>query len=110
MKTIDNSELYEARAEVASAFSHPLRLKIIDILAAEEEMCVGDFTDRLEASQSSVSKHLKILRQAGILERKSEGLKNYYKLRVPCTANFFECLDQVLQEDYKRRKDSLDLV
>ncbi len=110
MKTIDNSELYEARAEVASAFSHPLRLKIIDLLAEEGEMCVYEFTDCLDASQSSISKHLKILRQAGILERKSQGLKNYYALRVPCTVNFFDCLDQVLQEDYKKKRDSLDLV
>ena len=110
MKTIDNSELYEARAEVARAFSHPLRLKIIDLLAEEGEMCVCEFTDCLDASQSSISKHLKILRQAGILERKSQGLKNYYALRVPCTVNFFDCLDQVLQEDYKKKRDSLDLV
>ncbi|GEM_PF-787657 len=109
-RTIKNNKLYEARAEVASALSHPLRLKIVDILATEEKMCVQDFTYTLEASQSSISKHLKILLQVGILRRKSEGIKNYYFLNVPCITEFFSCLDQVLKENYQRKKDSFDLI
>ncbi len=110
MRTIGSEELYEIRAEVAKSLSHPLRLKIIDLLSSEDELCVQDLTARLEASQSSISKHLKILRQSGIVGRESEGLKNYYSLRVPCVAGFFDCLDEILREEYLDRSDRLNLT
>jgi len=110
VRTIESGKLYEIRAEVAKSLSHPLRLKIIDLLSSEDELCVQDLTVRLEASQSNISKHLKILRQAGILSRESEGLKNYYSLRVPCVAGFFDCLDEILREEYMDKSDRLDLT
>ena len=110
VRTIGSEELYEIRAEVAKSLSHPLRLKIIDLLSSEDELCVQDLTARLEASQSSISKHLKILRQSGIVGRESEGLKNYYSLRVPCVAGFFDCLDEILREEYLDRSDRLNLT
>jgi ArsR family transcriptional regulator len=45
---------------------------------------------------STVSKHLSVLRNAGLVDDRKEGLKVYYRLRVPCVAKFFECVDEVL--------------
>ncbi|SDM51252.1 ArsR/SmtB family transcription factor [Halarsenatibacter silvermanii] len=109
MRTIGDKKLYEARSEVAKALSHPTRLKIVDLLAEEKKLCVQDFTDRLETSQSTTSKHLKILLQAGVVGREKSGLKNYYSLEVPCIAGFFDCLDQILRGKYLDKQDELNL-
>ncbi len=107
---IEKREIYEARAEVAKALSHPLRLQIVDILSEQEDNCVQDLTEILPASQSSISKHLKILKQAGIISRRKEGLKNFYSLRAPCVSGFFDCLDEVLEIDFRDKKEKLDMT
>ena len=106
---IEHREIYEARAEIAKALSHPLRLQIVDILSEREDSCVQDLTEILPASQSSISKHLKILKQAGIVSRRKDGLKNFYSLRAPCVSGFFACLDEVLEKDFQDKKEKLDL-
>ncbi len=108
-RKIENREVYEARAEVAKALSHPLRLQIIDILSEQDDSCVQDLTEKLPASQSSISKHLKILKQAGIIRRRKEGLKNFYSLQAPCVTGFFDCLDEVLKIDFQDKKEKLDM-
>jgi ArsR family transcriptional regulator len=47
---------------------------------------------------STVSKHLSVLREAGIVDDDKRGLQVFYRLRVPCILNFFGCVDAVLRE------------
>lgn len=100
-------ELYRARAELAKALAHETRLAIIDILGEEGEKCVCELTELLDISQSSVSKHLGILKQAGVVDSKKEGLNVCYFLRTPCVVNFFACLDNILLKDLEKRKEQL---
>lgn len=100
-------ELYKARAELAKALAHETRLAIIDILGEEGEKCVCELTELLDISQSSVSKHLGILKQAGVVDSKKEGLNVCYFLRTPCVVNFFACLDNILLKDLEKRKEQL---
>lgn len=104
-----NDELYAARAAIAKALAHKTRLQIIDILAEEGDRCVCELTEMLEVSQSSVSKHLAILKNAGIVDSQKEGLNVSYGLHTPCVNGFFNCLDRVLHEDLKRRKEQLEV-
>lgn len=60
--------------------------------------------ERIGENQSTVSKHLGILRDAGLLDSRKEGLMVFYRLRIPCIANFFECLDRVLINDLQVRQ------
>lgn len=103
-----NKELYEARTQIARALAHETRLEIIDILSEKEAQCVCQLTEILGVSQSSVSKHLGILKNAGIVDSRKEGLNVCYFLRIPCVSNFFNCLDRILEEDFKKRKEQLD--
>lgn len=96
-------DLFEARAEIAKALGHPARLEMIEILNREGKKCVCEFTEIMELSQSSVSKHLKILKSAGIISSEKRGVRTYYSLRTPCVVNFFSCMDEVLREDLSRR-------
>lgn len=87
----------EARARVMKALGHPTRLFIVDELSRGER-CVCELTDMIGADVSTVSKHLALLRIAGIVQDDRRGAQVFYRLRVPCILNFFGCVEAVLDE------------
>ena len=84
-----------ARARILKALGHPTRLFITEELE-KGEMCVCDLTAMIDADVSTVSKHLSVLKQAGIVQDDKRGNQVFYKLRVPCIMNFFDCVESVL--------------
>lgn len=86
----------EARARVLKAMAHPSRLLIIEELE-KTERCVCELTEMIGADISTVSKHLSVLRQAGIVADDKRGNQVYYRLRIPCMLKFFDCVESVLQ-------------
>lgn len=91
---------YDARARIAKALAHPSRLLILDALE-RREVCVCDLTKLVGADQSTVSKHLALLKQAGLVEDRKDGVMVYYKLRVCCLKGFWECIETVLAQNLK---------
>jgi DNA-binding transcriptional ArsR family regulator len=89
------SQRYERRARVIKALAHPSRLLIIDKLA-EHEHSVGELTTLIGSDMSTVSKHLSVLKNAGVVQDEKRGASIYYSLRVPCILNFFKCADAVI--------------
>lgn len=105
------NNLYELRAQVVKALAHPLRLQIIDLLSNQEEMCVCELVAALKCDQPTVSKHLNLMKGAGIIRSRKEGNKMLYQLCMPCAVNFLSCIDRVLQHDLEARRQELaDLV
>ena len=94
---------FEARARVVKALAHPTRLFLVDELARGER-CVCDLTELVGADMSTVSKHLAVLRQAGVVEDERRGAQVFYSLRVPCMASFFSCIEKVLQESAAQQR------
>ena len=92
---------YEARAAVIKAMAHPTRLFIIDELSRGEK-CVCSLRDLIGADISTVSKHLSVLKDAGILEDEKRGQQVFYRLRMPCILNFFGCVEDVLVANARR--------
>ena len=88
--------LYEARAKIIKAMAHPTRLFIVDELSRGEK-CVCELTEMIGADISTVSKHLSVLKSAGIISDDKRGTQVYYTLRVPCVLNFFGCVESVLK-------------
>ena len=70
-------------ANIMRAMGHPVRLNILRILAKQErgECCCADVTDELTLAQSTVSQHIKVLLDAGLIERKAHGTRNRYMIR-----------------------------
>ena len=97
---------YEARARVIKAMAHPTRLFIVEKLSLKEQ-CVQELTKVIGADISTVSKHLSILKSAGIVSSDKRGSQVYYSLRMPCILNFFGCVESVLEAT---AKDQLELV
>lgn len=87
---------YQARAKVIKALAHPTRLFIVDQIA-EEEKCVCELTGMIGADMSTVSKHLSVLKEAGIVSVEKRGLQVYYRLCCPCILNLFDCIEGVLK-------------
>ncbi len=90
---------YESRAKISKAMAHPTRLFIVDELARSGERCVCELTGMIGADMSTVSRHLAILKAAGIVKDERRGAQVYYRLRVQCVRNFFECVESVLAFD-----------
>ena len=97
---------YQARAEIAKALAHPSRLLMLDALA-EEEMCVCELTELVGADQSTVSKHLAVLRHAGIVDVRKDGVMTYYSLRIQCLGGFWGCVETVLKQNLKDQRVAL---
>jgi len=87
----------EERAKVMKALAHPSRLFIVDELGRGER-CVCELTEMIGADVSTVSKHLALMKQVGIVTDERRGKQIYYRLRVPCILNFFGCVEAVLAE------------
>lgn len=104
------SDIYDLRSRVVKALANPLRLKIIDQLDQDEEKCVCELVDALGCDQPMVSKHLAVLKGAGLVTSRQEGNNVYYSLRTPCIKKFLDCIDHVLKEDMLTTKKELDMV
>jgi len=87
---------FEARARIIKAMGHATRLFLVDQLSRQER-CVCELTEMVGADMSTVSKHLAVLRNAGIVQDEKRGSSVYYRLRVPCIMNFFECVESVME-------------
>ena len=99
--------ILDARAKVLKAMAHPSRLFILEELE-KGERCVCDLTDQIGADVSTISKHLSVLKQAGIVQDDKRGNQVFYQLRVPCILNFFGCVESVLSEQAKAHAACLD--
>ena len=86
---------FDRRLALIKALAHPSRLKIAEALQ-EGEQCVCDLRDLIGADISTVSKHLTVMRVAGLLEMEKRGLNVFYRLRCSCLLNFFDCVDSLL--------------
>ncbi len=98
---------YEARAKIAKAMSHPSRLLMLDRLQ-KHEMCVGELTEAVGADQSTVSKHLAVLKDVGLVAVRKEGATSYYQLKCDRLDGFFSCLEAVLASDLSCRRAALE--
>ena len=85
----------EARDELAARFkalADPTRVAIVNRLAATEECCVCDLNDAFELSQPTISHHLRILREAGLVEASRRGTWAYYRLVPEAVESLREAL------------------
>lgn len=97
-KKLKTTTDFRQASEVFKALSNPNRLLIVDALA-KGERCVADLTELVGLDMSTVSNHLSVLRNVGILKDERRGTQVFYSLRKPCLLNVFCCLDEFHAED-----------
>ena len=91
---------YEARAKIAKALAHPTRLLLLDALR-EKDLCVCEMTDLAGVDQSTVSKHLALLKEAGLVGVEKKGAMSVFSLKCQCLDGFFGCIESVLQQNLR---------
>lgn len=80
-------------ANLFKALSHPVRLQIVDLLSRYGgQVCVCDIEQHFSLSQPTISHHLKILRQAGLLEAEQRGVWVYYHTRPEILAELYRLM------------------
>jgi len=68
------------------------------------ERCVCELRELVGTDLSTVSKHLALLKNAGIVEDDRRGVQVFYRLKVPCVLNFFGCIEAVLQNQAREAR------
>jgi len=73
------------------ALAHPTRIILVEDLA-DGEKCVCELTQKIGADISTVSRHLRELKNVGIVDAEKRGNQVFYRLRTPCILNFLTCI------------------
>lgn len=87
---------FTARAAILKALAHPSRLYMVEVLE-KGPRCVADLQAMVGSDISTVSKHLSVLRHAGIVSSEKQGNQVFYSLRMGCVMGFFTCVEAVLE-------------
>jgi ArsR family transcriptional regulator len=90
-----------ARSPVVKAMAHPSRLLIMEALMHGEH-CVSDLTEMAGCDVTTLSKHLSVMKRAGLLDCEKRGLKVFYQIACPCFAEFFRCVDLISTSNKSR--------
>ena len=94
--------LVEAKAAVLKALGHPTRLWMAEQLA-DGEKCVCELGEFIDADFSTISKHLSVLKQAGVVVDEKRGKQVYYRLKVPCLLNYMSCVEAVIKANVEEK-------
>lgn len=89
-----------------AALADPSRRRILDLLRTGER-CVGDLVAALDITQPGVSKHLRVLRRAGLVEVRPEGRQRWYRLRAEPLAEVAEWIEPY-RAFWSKRLDDLE--
>ena len=97
---IENSSSTQMRPETTTpahqvfrALSHPARVRVVRELSEGKEKCVCDLVEACGLGWSTVSRHLSVLRDAGVIADEKRGLQVFYRLTLTCVSRFIDCLD-----------------
>jgi len=85
-----------AKTKVLKALAHPARLWMVERLEGGER-CVCELVDGLGLDFSTVSKHLLVLKNAGVVSDEKRGKQVFYSLRCPCVLSFMHCVEAVIK-------------
>lgn len=95
--TQESVKRYESRARVIKAIAHPSRLLIMEALSHRPH-CVCELTVMVGSDTSTVSKHLSVLRNAGLVESERRGSMLFYMLRSESVGEMVGSVDRVVRD------------
>jgi ArsR family transcriptional regulator, arsenate/arsenite/antimonite-responsive transcriptional repressor len=90
-----SSPRYELQAEIFKALTHPDRLRMLDLLK-DRPWCVCELAAQVGVSKSVASKHLSLLKAAGIIDDEKQGTRVEYRLVAPCILEMAACAEKAI--------------
>ncbi|BER91751.1 ArsR/SmtB family transcription factor [Atrimonas thermophila] len=97
-------EVRDMYAGIFKALAHPKRIKIVELLERHGKMCVCEIVAQSQIEQPSVSKHLNILKNAGIIESEKQGLNVKCWLKTPEVSKLLAEVREILKKDLESRQ------
>ena len=97
------------RAKVFKALGHPSRLMMVEALG-QGEKCVCELRELVGSDISTVSKHLTILKEAGIVQDERRGTNVYYSLRMLCVSSFLGCVRRFFTQQLEEYSNHLNML
>ncbi len=97
-----SKEIFQLHAEVCKTLSHAKRLEIISILR-EDELNAGDIVTKMKIPKANVSQHLAVMRKAGILDSRRDGLNIYYNISNSKVIKACDLMREVLVEHQTKK-------
>lgn len=88
----------EIKSKIIQSMSHPVRLVVIDFLS-EGEKAFSEIKALFDYDKSTISKHLSVLKNTGIISSRREGTDVYYKLEMCCFPAFLKCIDSIIKHN-----------
>jgi len=101
-----NKMIYQLHADACKALAHAIRIEIIDLLG-ESELGFGEISEKTGVVKSSLSQHLSVMVEKGLLIQRKEGLNSYFKLSTPKVAEACQLMREVLIERLEKTNDLL---
>lgn len=95
---MSDNERYTYMASVMKALAHPTRLFIVDELEKEARN-VSELTEMVGIDMSTISRHLAILKQAGIIGATKNNNQMIYRLLCPCVLDMYKCVLQIKERE-----------
>lgn len=87
------------QAKIFKALGHPTRLLMVDALK-DGEKCVCDLQQLVGDDMSTVSKHLSVLKEAGVVFSDKRGTNIYFRLALPCLHSFLGCTSELIEKRF----------
>lgn len=97
-----NRQFVSEQAKIFKALGHPSRLLMVHALK-DGEKCVCDLQQLVGDDMSTVSKHLSILKEAGVVFSDKRGTNIYYSLALPCLSGFLNCTSELIENRISRQ-------
>ncbi len=93
----------ELRVRIIKAMGHPVRLMVIEFLKGGEQG-FSEIFNLFQLDKSTISKHLLVLKESGIVSSRKTGTDMIYRLDVPCITDFFSCVTAVIESNVKKQQ------
>lgn len=98
--------IFDLQAELCSAMGHPVRVEIVHLLRDGPKR-INDIAEELDVRQATISRHLAVLRNVGILSTRRQGTDIIYKIANSQITDICEAMRSVLAERENRRSEIL---
>ncbi len=97
----NNTKMIAEQSKIFKALGHPSRLLMLNSLL-EGEKCVCDLQEIVGDDISTISRHLSVLKEAGIIQSEKRGTFMFYRLILDCLPTFLSCTRASIEEKYRK--------
>lgn len=102
-----DAPVFEVKAQLFKALAHPVRVRVLEVLAAGQEYSVGALADEVEVEAPHLSQQLAILRQAGLVTARREATTVFYSLKDPQLVDLLAVARRLLIFNLEETRDLL---